>query len=113
AEPPRPTGAWTPASIHELVATKESGLPRHLQYDSYERRSGLVHLLAIDADPHAFAEARAAELGDFVDGPFELIELGPGRVVVAREGAAAAPAPRAVRVEKRLSLGGDRRTPTP
>ena len=108
AEEPRShkaTGAMTPASIHEIEASKESGLAGYLHYDAYERRSGLVHLLEPDADPRAFAEARANEAGDFVDQPFEILRLGNGRLEVARESGG-------VRVESALVLGGDRRSPT-
>ena len=45
-----------PASIHEIVLTKEPGLAAKLHYDPYERRSGLVRFLR--------ARHRAAGLGD-------------------------------------------------
>ena len=58
-----------PASIHDLVATKEPGLAEQLHYDAYERRSGLVRFLASGTDPEAWATARADELGDALDRP--------------------------------------------
>ena len=109
-----PAGAPAPVSIHELVASKETGLSRYLRYDAYERRSSLVHLLAQDVRPEAFAEGQFDEVGDFVDRPFEVVELAPGRLVVAREGSVSrgsGEAAQAVQVEKRLSLGGGRRDP--
>jgi len=109
-----PAGASAPVSIHELVASKETGLSRYLRYDAYERRSSLVHLLAQDVRPEAFAEGQFDEVGDFVDRPFEVVELAPGRLVVAREGSVSrgsGEAAQAVQVEKRLSLGGGRRDP--
>jgi hypothetical protein len=112
AEPGGGTAALTPASIHEIVASKESGLRRYLHYDSYERRSGLVHLLTPNTDPQGFAQARAVELGDFVDRPFGVVELARRRLVVARDGTVASSQPQSVRVEKRLVLGGDRLSPT-
>jgi alpha-amylase len=109
-----PAGASAPVSIHELVASKETGLSRYLRYDAYERRSGLVHLLAQDVRPEAFREGQFDELGDFIDRPFEVVELAPGRLVVAREGSVgrgSGEAAQAVQVEKRLSLAGGRRDP--
>ncbi len=102
-------------SIHDRVAAKEDGLAARLVYDGYERRSGLVHLLAPGTTPDAFARAAAAELGDFVTGPFRVEASGDARgwVRLARDGVATTPAgPLPVRVEKTIAAGGDRRTPT-
>ncbi len=100
-------------SIHEIVHSKESNLSALLRYDPYERRSGLVRFLARDAGPEAFADSAVDELGDFVDRPFKLTELAPGRLVVARDGAVrTSGGAAAVRVEKRLTLGGDRLAPS-
>ena len=57
-----------PASIHDVVTVKEPGLAARLVYDAYERRSGLVRVLPLDATPDDWAMARATELGDAVDG---------------------------------------------
>ncbi|MFM2106817.1 MAG: hypothetical protein RL338_1849 [Chloroflexota bacterium] len=101
------------ASIHDLVTTREPGLARLLAYDAHERRSGLVRFLAPDATPAAFARAEATELGDFVDGPFELGELGTGRLVASRDGSVAAGGRLLpVRVTKTLTIGGGRLDPT-
>jgi alpha-amylase len=102
-------GDDAPASIHDVVRTKEPGLAARLVYDAYERRSGLVRALPPDASPEDWAMARATELGDLVDGSFTLLELGPGRLVTCRDGTVAG-AP--VRVTKTLTLGGNRRAPT-
>ena len=104
-------------SIHELVWTKEAGLAERLHYDRYERRSGLVHLLAPGSTPGAFARADLAEYGDFVDRPFTVeatgTEDGGGWVRLARHGVACTPEGELpVRVEKTIAAGGDRRTPT-
>jgi alpha-amylase len=100
-------------SIHEIVHSKESNLSALLNYDPYERRSGLVRFLAPAAGPEAFANSVAEELGDFVDQPFTLTNLAPGRLVVARDGNVRTPGGAAtVRVEKRLTLGGDRLAPS-
>jgi alpha-amylase len=104
-------------SIHDRVSTKEPGLADRLAYDRYERRSGLVHLLAPATTPGAFARADAAEYGDFVAGPFRVEATGDdggvGWVRLARDGVARTPAGALpVRVEKTIAAGGDRRTPT-
>ena len=63
---------------------KEAGLAARLHYDAYERRSGLVRFLAPATDPDAWATAEAVELGDAVDGAFEIAELGLDRLVATR-----------------------------
>ena len=57
-----------PASIHDIVRTKEPGLADQLHYDPYERRSGLVRFLAPGHDAGGVGDGRAVELGDAVDG---------------------------------------------
>jgi alpha-amylase len=111
------TAAAGVGSIHDRVSTKESGLADRLHYDLYERRSGLVHLLAPGTTPGAFARADMAEYGDFVAHPFRVDatggENGGGWVRLVRDGVARTPAgPLPVRVEKTIAAGGDRRTPT-
>jgi len=102
-----------PASIHDVVRTKESDLSAHLHYDDHERRSGLVRFLEPGTKPAKYAAARAREIGDFLDRPFEVVTLDRGRLVLARDGhVETADGPRAVRVEKVLTLGGDRATPS-
>jgi 4-alpha-glucanotransferase len=102
-----------PASIHDLVMTKESNLSALLHYDPYERRSGLVRFLALDTTPESFAAAQAVELGDFLDKPFEVSALEGGRLVATRDGVVgAARSPHRVRVQETLTLGGGRMTPT-
>ena len=110
-----PTDGTAPASIHEVVRIKEQGLSDLLQYDPYERRSGLVRFLAPGTTPEAWASARAEELGDAIDGPFEIDRLELDRLVATRSakvrqsgsGDAAD-----VLVTKELRLGGTRRDPT-
>ena len=102
-----------PASIHDIVTTKEAGLADMLWYDPYERRSGLVRFLPADTEPEAWATGRATELGDAVEGAFELEALEPDRLVTSRAATVATPTgPASVRVVKELRLGGDRRSPT-
>jgi alpha-amylase len=102
-----------PASIHDMVMTKEVGLADQLHYDPYERRSGLVRLLPLDTTAAAWATAQATELGDALVGAFEIEVLETDRLVTARDGLVTTPAGAApVRVVKELLLGGDRRSPT-
>jgi alpha-amylase len=102
-------GDGTAASIHDTFRVKEPGLAARLVYDAYERRSGLVRALARDVVPDDWAMARAEELGDAVDGAFEVAELSTGCLVIRR---AATIAGAAVTVTKRLTIGDDRRAPT-
>ncbi|HYN69541.1 MAG TPA: alpha-amylase/4-alpha-glucanotransferase domain-containing protein [Candidatus Eisenbacteria bacterium] len=103
-----------PASIHEIVRTKEAGLAAHLTYDGYERRSALVRFLPLDQTATEWRAGGGPDLGDFVDEPFRLVELAADRVVVGRDGwvTVDAGAPQAVWVEKRIALGGGRLDPT-
>jgi 4-alpha-glucanotransferase len=63
----------------------------------------------LDTIAEDWAMARATELGDAVDGAFELVELAPGRLVTRRE---ATIADAGVVVTKTVVLGGNRRAPT-
>jgi hypothetical protein len=74
-----------PASIHELVSAKETGLAERLHFDAYERRSGLIHMLAPDTSPAAFADGEGHELLDAVDGPFEVERIEPQGAVFTRQ----------------------------
>ncbi|HEX7949873.1 MAG TPA: alpha-amylase/4-alpha-glucanotransferase domain-containing protein [Candidatus Limnocylindrales bacterium] len=105
----------TPASIHDIVLIKEPGLSEQLYYDPYERRSGLVRFLAPRTTPEAWAGARAEELGDAIDGAFEVAQLGLDRLVATRAASVRQPGkrePADVLVTKELLLGGARRDPT-
>ena len=97
-----------PVSIHETVRLKEPGLADLLVYDAYERRSALVRVLPLDTTPEAWSSA-AADLGDLVDGPFEVDSLEAGRLVVHRDTTIAGAS---ITATKTLELGGDRPAPT-
>ncbi len=100
-------------SPHDQVRMKEPGLAKLLTYDWYERRSGLVRFLDPLATPESFADGTARELGDFVDQPFEVVELESGRLTVARTGGVAtAKGSASVRVAKSIEIGGTRTSPT-
>ena len=102
-----------PASIHDIVMTRETGLTARLHYDPYERRSGLVRFLAPGTGPDAWATGQAIELGDAVEGAFDLAALALDRAIVTRDAiVTGADGPATVRVTKEIVLGGDRRSPT-
>jgi 4-alpha-glucanotransferase len=102
-------GGSAPTSIHDTIRVKEPGLAARLVYDAYERRSGLVRAIPLDASPGDWSNVRATELGDAVDGAFAIVELAPGRLVTKR---AATIAEAAVEITKTITLGGNRRAPT-
>ncbi len=103
----------TATSIHEAVRVKEAGLAGRLFYDRYERRSGLVRFLSLDATRESWANAAAPELGDAVDGSFDLVKLTDDSLTVRRDAMVATGDMRAqVRATKRLRVAGDRRQPT-
>jgi hypothetical protein len=106
-------GSDGPASIHEIVATKEPGLSTLLHYDDHERRSGLVMLLDPGVSLAEYTSLAFRERGDFVDGGFEVLELGPGVLAVARDGRIeTGDGHQPLRIEKRLVLGGGRLDPS-
>ena len=99
-----------PVSIHDIVLTKEDGLSERLYYDPFERRSGLVRFLQPGTDAETWAAGRAVELGDAVEGSFEVTALELDRLIATRQATVSgADGPAAVQVTKELRLGGDRR----
>ncbi len=102
-------GGPAPTSIHDTIRVKEPGLAARLVYDAYERRSGLVRAIPLEASPEDWSMARATELGDAVDGAFAIAELAPGRLVTKR---VATIADASVEITKTVTLGGNRRAPT-
>jgi 4-alpha-glucanotransferase len=97
-----------PLSIHETARMKEPGLADLLVYDAYERRSGLIRVLARDATAEDWAAARAGDLTDLVDGAFDVVSLDQARLVVSRD---ASIGDAQVRATKTIELGGERRSP--
>ena len=106
---PDEAGDGTPTSIHDTVRVKEPGLAARLVYDAYERRSALIRVLPTEASAEDWAMARVEELGDVVDGAFQVVELGQGRLVARREASITGAS---VTVTKTVTLGGNRRAPT-
>jgi alpha-amylase len=101
------------ASPHEVVQLKEAGLTQHLVYDDYERRSGLVRVLALEATAASWGAGGRGDLGDFVSGAFDVEQLRPQSVRLSRDGAVTVGGRRlAVRVQTLVSVGGGRLDPT-
>jgi len=109
AEPvPEVTEAGAPASIHDIVMTKEAGLSERIHYDDHERRSALVRFLDPGATAAQFAVAGEREIGDFRDGEFAVDHLAPGQVSVSRLGNVLG---QPVALSKTLRLAGGRLDP--
>jgi 4-alpha-glucanotransferase len=83
---PAADGNGGAASIHDRVQVKEAGLAAHLIYDDYERRSGLVRVLPIDATAATWGAGGRGDLADLATGQFRLVRLAPDEAIVARAG---------------------------
>jgi hypothetical protein len=94
-----------PASIHDLVTMKQAGLSDLLQYDWYERRSGLVRVLPLETTPRDVADGSATDLVDTVTVPWQLDAIGPDRLELHL---AAEP----LELRKEIAIGGGRLDPT-
>jgi hypothetical protein len=97
--------ASRPASIHDIVTTKQAGLSELLHYDAYERRSGLVRVLPLETTPAAVADGAARDLVDTLTVPWTLAAIGEDRVALRLE---AGP----LELRKEISIGGGRLDPT-
>jgi hypothetical protein len=97
-----------PASIHEAIRVKEPGLAARLRYDAYERRSGLIRALPLDATPASWAAGGGTDLGDPA-APASVVSLEPRRLVTSSmfpvDGVP-------VTVTRMLRLGGGRMDPS-
>ena len=102
---PGPGGDGAPASIHELVATKQEGLAGRLQYDTYERRTGLVRLLAPGTTPAQVADSSATDLLPLTTASWRLVSIEPDRVVASF-------AASGVVLTKTITIGGGRLDPS-
>ncbi|MGA2513002.1 MAG: alpha-amylase/4-alpha-glucanotransferase domain-containing protein [Candidatus Limnocylindrales bacterium] len=110
-----PGAADAPRTIHDIVASKEPGLAAFLNYDRYERQSGLLHLLPADGRTRAdaFVNSSFEELGDFTEGAYEPVVAGANLLVARRLGTVRADrGDRPLAVEKVYRFGGDRSKPT-
>ena len=113
------SGGVPPLAAPESYMVKDEGLAELLVYDRHELRGGLVTLhdlaSADGVGPRELAAVADADLGDFADGPFEVLDLTDGHVTVRRLGRVAGVALGAVAsplsVTKAIALSGDRRNP--
>ncbi|HXG26547.1 MAG TPA: alpha-amylase/4-alpha-glucanotransferase domain-containing protein [Candidatus Binatia bacterium] len=102
-----------PASIHEMVRVKEAGLADRLIHDDYERRSGLIRVLPLDATAEAWGAGGRGDLGDFVSAPFAVDRLDDTGAQLSRTGAVTVDGMTVpVRAQSELRLAGDRLDPT-
>ncbi len=115
----REAASGGPKTIHDIVSVKEPGLSALLHYDDHERRSGLVHLFRVDVAPDArqLAAGDYRELGDFVEGSFDVVSSEDDRLVLRRAGglrseAGAAGIADSLVVTKNYRFGGGRLDPT-
>ena len=94
-----------PASIHDIVTTKQADLSARLQYDAYERRSGLVRLLPPATTASDIAAGTAADLVPLVDSPWRLVSIDAHSLE-----ASFASGP--VTIAKKIRIGGGRLDPS-
>jgi hypothetical protein len=88
AGPSDDAGGDAPASIHEMVQVKEAGLADRLIYDDYERRSGLIRILAADATAEAWGAGGRGDMGDLVGSPFRVEHVEDASATLSRDGVA-------------------------
>ena len=95
------------------MRVKEAGLSAHLRYDDYERRSALVRFLPLDATARDWRGGGGRDLGDLVVGRYRVLRIEHDSVTVEATGSVTdANGRHAVRVEKRIAIGGSRLAPT-
>jgi alpha-amylase len=95
-------------SIHDLVTAKEEGLEKRLVYDRWPKASLSDRFMPADTSLEMFAAGSYEELGDFVDGLYEVEIEGDDLLVMSRNGRVAAGGDETpVSIEKRISLDGE------
>ena len=101
-----------PASIHEIVRSKEPGLVDHLRYDDHERRSGLVRFLPPDATPATYGAGEIPDLATALEAPCRVIDLAGSSLTTEASAAVRMPdGDHAVEIRKTIAVGGDRLHP--
>ncbi|HEX7950887.1 MAG TPA: alpha-amylase/4-alpha-glucanotransferase domain-containing protein [Candidatus Limnocylindrales bacterium] len=101
-------GGDAPTSIHDIVKVKETGLSAFLRYDAYERRSGLVRALPLEAIEADWGAGGGADLGDPA-APATVRSLSARRLETVSDTSIAG---QPVRIVRDLELGGGRLDPT-
>ena len=105
ASAPKDSAAAQPASIHDIVVSKQAGLSKLIHYDRYERRSGLVRLLPLATTAAEFDDGSVRDLVGALDGEWSLESIGPDRVTASYGSGP-------VRLTKTIQMGGGRFDPT-
>ncbi len=91
-------------SIHNLATAKEKGLEKRLLYDRWPKASLSDRFMPEGTTLGDFASGSYAELGDFVDGIYDIETEGDSVITMSRNGSVdSSPA----RVEKRITFDGD------
>jgi alpha-amylase len=99
-------------TIHAVVRIRQPALADRLVYDEYERRSGLVHMLAANTTRDEFMAGAAVELGDAHTGHYAVESITARTVTLVHEAALpGVDVPAVVRIRKRFTIGRDRRVP--
>ena len=98
-------GSSGPASIHDIVTTKQAGLSERLRYDAYERRSGLVRLLPSGTTAEEVAAGTAIDLAPTVSSAWTMESIATDRVTASFEATG-------VRLRKTIRVGGGRLDPS-
>ncbi len=100
------SGAEQVLSIHDIVAMKEKGLEKLLNYDWYRRASFIDHFIG-ETTIEDFAAAKYPELGDFVQGRYDqkiLQKNGKAVIRFARDGHVGGAEKSPVRVAKTFEI---------
>jgi alpha-amylase len=91
-------------SIHNLATAKEKGLEKKLLYDRWPKASLSDRFMPPGTTLDAFASGAYTELGDFVDGTYDIETEGDTVIVMTRNGSVDS---ERTRVEKRITLDGE------
>ena len=91
-------------SIHNLATAKEKGLEKKLLYDRWPKASLSDRFMPADTSLDLFASGSYTELGDFVDGIYEVETEGENVIIMSRAGLVGdSPA----QVKKLITIDGD------
>jgi alpha-amylase len=94
-------------TIHALMRFKQPGLEKHLVYDPSPRDSLIDHILPLHGGPDEAQKCQLPELGDFVEGAYEVMPRrgkAVAAVVMRRDGAVRGEHGGRLRIRKKVSL---------
>lgn len=72
----------TAGAVHNPLSVKEDGLAQYLVYDEHRRASLLDHFVSRDTRIEDFQKAAFEEMGDFIDGTYDIGNSRKGKSVV-------------------------------